>query len=524
MRSRRAIALVGVVALLAIIAGLGWGPAEAQTTTSSSTTTTTIDPAVVAVKAANELSLPNPTIATNPPAAQAQFTGLPTWLWVQPWAAVRHSATTNGTTVEVVAAPTSVRFDTGDGESVTCNGAGVAYDPSRPAGAQSSDCTHTWRRSSAGAPGGVFHVTATVTWSIRWFGGLVGSRQSGLGSVDLRVAESQGLDRPPEPVPGQSVVGGAGATDGPGKGWDGKAPKPKSDKGDDCSGWSLCQLQKVPGVSWTFVKDIGTGAKDIVVGTKDTLVLLGRCGYDSINPAGLSGALTATHTPASHDPACGQLRDGLVRLVTHPGDLIRLDDILHGHPGRAVPAILLLLIPAAKAAGGLKVADGVAAGGDAAAAGGGAAAGDAGAGGGAAAGDAASGGGAAGDAAAAESGGAAAAEARELADAEALADAARAFHHTTDQAVGSIMEEGLRPGTYLTPHELSPLQAHIDLALNPAGGARNAILQVDLDGLRSAGYQIPPVTRVTGAFGMPGGGYEMQFPYEIPTQFIKVIQ
>lgn len=371
-------ALVGLVAVVAISAGLGWGPAEAQTTTSSSTTTTTIDPAVVAVKAANELSLPNPTIATNPPAAQAQFTGLPTWLWVQPWAAMRHSATTNGTTVEVVATPSSVRFDTGDGESVTCNGAGVIYDPSRPASAQSSDCTHTWRRSSGGASGGVFHVTATVTWSIRWFGGLVGSRQSGVGSVDLRVAESQGLDRPPDTVPGQTVVGGAGATDGPGKGWDGKAPK--SDKGDDCSGWSLCQLQKVPGVSWTFVKDIGTGAKDIVVGTKDTLVLLGRCGYDSINPAGLSGALTATHTPASHDPACGQLRDGLVRLVTHPGDLIRLDDILHGHPGRAVPAIALLLIPAAKAARGLKVADGVGAGGDAAASGGRAAAGAEGAG------------------------------------------------------------------------------------------------------------------------------------------------
>ena len=57
-----------------------------------------------------------------------------------------------------------------------------------------------------------------------------------------------------------------------------------------------------------------------------------------------------------------------------------------------------------------------------------------------------------------------------------------------------------------------------------AGGARNAVLEIDLAGLRSAGYEIPEVTRVTSAFNMPGGGYEMQFPYEIPPEFIKVIQ
>ena len=99
-----------------------------------------------------------------------------------------------------------------------------------------------------------------------------------------------------------------------------------------------------------------------------------------------------------------------------------------------------------------------------------------------------------------------------------------AFHHTTSGAVDSIMETGLRPGAYATPTEgLSPLQAHIELALNPAGGARNALLQVDLAGLRAAGYEIPGITRVTGAFGMAGGGYEMQFLYAVPSEFLKVI-
>ena len=70
---------------------------------------------------------------------------------------------------------------------------------------------------------------------------------------------------------------------------------------------------------------------------------------------------------------------------------------------------------------------------------------------------------------------------------------------------------------------MSPLQAHIELALNPAGGVRNAVLQIDLAGLRAAGYEIPSVTRVAGQFKMAGGGFEMQFPYAIPAEFIKVL-
>jgi len=103
--------------------------------------------------------------------------------------------------------------------------------------------------------------------------------------------------------------------------------------------------------------------------------------------------------------------------------------------------------------------------------------------------------------------------------------AGSAFHHTTSQAVDSISSSGLNAGGYATPVSgLSPLQAHIELALNPANGARNAVLEIDLAGLRSAGYEIPQVTRVTGAYNMPGGGYEMQFPYKVPPEFIKVIQ
>jgi len=106
------------------------------------------------------------------------------------------------------------------------------------------------------------------------------------------------------------------------------------------------------------------------------------------------------------------------------------------------------------------------------------------------------------------------------------------FHYTSSEFVDSISANGLRPGSYATPNgSLSPLQAQIDLALPPNTGLRDAVLRVDVAGLREAGYEIPSITQVTGTvtgpggriYTMPGGGYEMQFPYAIPPEFIKVV-
>jgi len=100
-----------------------------------------------------------------------------------------------------------------------------------------------------------------------------------------------------------------------------------------------------------------------------------------------------------------------------------------------------------------------------------------------------------------------------------------AFHYSRRTVVSSIEKQGLRPGSYATPAgDLSPLQAQIDLALPPNRGLPDAVLRVDLAGLRKAGYEVPSVTQVRRAFNMPGGGYEMQFPYPIPPEFITVIR
>jgi RHS repeat-associated protein len=107
-----------------------------------------------------------------------------------------------------------------------------------------------------------------------------------------------------------------------------------------------------------------------------------------------------------------------------------------------------------------------------------------------------------------------------------------AYHYTYSQYVASIEQTGLRAGSYLTPTgNLSALQAQLELALPPNSGLPDAQIEVDLAGLRQAGYDIPPITRVTNVvqgangrvYSMPGGGYEMYFSYVIPPQFIKSV-
>ena len=88
----------------------------------------------------------------------------------------------------------------------------------------------------------------------------------------------------------------------------------------------------------------------------------------------------------------------------------------------------------------------------------------------------------------------------------------------------SIQTNGLRQGTYATRSgTLSPLQAQIEIVLPANRGLPDTLVRIDLAGLRQAGCQIPELTRVSSRFALPGGGYEMQFLYPIPPQFISVV-
>lgn len=100
-----------------------------------------------------------------------------------------------------------------------------------------------------------------------------------------------------------------------------------------------------------------------------------------------------------------------------------------------------------------------------------------------------------------------------------------AFHYTFSRYTSSIEQNGLRPGSFATnTGELSPLQAQTDLALPPNRGLPDTLLRIDLNGLRSAGYDVPEFSPAGRMFNMPGGGAEMQFPYAIPPEFISVVK
>lgn len=157
-------------------------------------------PEELARRAYRQLVLPVPVIQTSPAVGVPQLVRVPTWLWIAPgvWAERSATATVPGLSATATARPVAVRWTTGDGSSVTCRGPGTAFRPrvDRPA-AESPDCAHTYLRSSAGQPDGVFQVTAVVEWSVSWAGG----GQAGVlpaltstSSVALRVTESQALN------------------------------------------------------------------------------------------------------------------------------------------------------------------------------------------------------------------------------------------------------------------------------------------------------------------------------------------
>ncbi len=97
-----------------------------------------------------------------------QMVNFATWLAIprSDWHPITATAKAGGITATITATPTSVTWDMGDGDSVSCAGPGVIYNPNEPASSQSTSCSYTWPRSSATQPNGTFTVTATINYAI----------------------------------------------------------------------------------------------------------------------------------------------------------------------------------------------------------------------------------------------------------------------------------------------------------------------------------------------------------------------
>lgn len=159
---------------------------------------TAISASALASDAWDVSRIPLPDIHLNPGEEREQVVNVAAWLWVDAWSPVSASASAGGITVTVTATPSHVEWDMGDGAIVTCAGPGTPYDEHRPADEQSTDCSHTYTRSSASQPDERYRLEATSFWHVTWSStngqtgdlGVVGRTSS----IRVRVAEIQAVN------------------------------------------------------------------------------------------------------------------------------------------------------------------------------------------------------------------------------------------------------------------------------------------------------------------------------------------
>lgn len=138
-------------------------------------------------KALAQLSLARPAIGSAPchEADCRGSVGVPVWLWTAPWRSQSATATAGPFTVTATAVPTSVTWDLGDGQQITCQSPGTPYDTSM-GWTDSPDCGTRYSRV------GDYAITATMTYRVTWAGADSGSQTMATSSsVPVHIGEIQ---------------------------------------------------------------------------------------------------------------------------------------------------------------------------------------------------------------------------------------------------------------------------------------------------------------------------------------------
>ncbi|HEY9563256.1 MAG TPA: hypothetical protein VIR30_05740 [Nocardioides sp.] len=156
-----------------------------------------VDPRALAQDALASAQIASPTIRTSPSENGRLYVHVPTWLWLEGdwWHGYTATATAGRVWSTVTAQPVSVSWTLGDGNRVVCAGPGKAWTPA--ADEAGSDCTHTYRTSSAGSDGGTFEMSATVRLEVTWtsnapFGGTLPAIER-TSTIDVEVGEIQAI-------------------------------------------------------------------------------------------------------------------------------------------------------------------------------------------------------------------------------------------------------------------------------------------------------------------------------------------
>ena len=122
------------------------------------------------------LLLPAPTVERSPPATNS-YNGVPftwlniwTWFWTSPasYAPVSKTESVPGVSATVVARPSVLVFDPGDGSApVSCPGPGRAWKDADGGRPPPGGCGFTYRHTTDGA---VLTATVTIRWDVTWTG------------------------------------------------------------------------------------------------------------------------------------------------------------------------------------------------------------------------------------------------------------------------------------------------------------------------------------------------------------------
>jgi hypothetical protein len=126
-------------------------------------------PGQVGQTAEADLNLAAPTVSTAPSGGKA-IVNLESWLWIDPadWQPITATAAVDGITAIATATPVSVVWDMGDGNQVTCDGPGVAYNTSIPDADESTYCGYTYQETSADGPNQQFTITTAIGYDVTW--------------------------------------------------------------------------------------------------------------------------------------------------------------------------------------------------------------------------------------------------------------------------------------------------------------------------------------------------------------------
>ena len=127
------------------------------------------------------------------------YVGVPIWMWVadpQPltYGPYTKTATLGGVTITATARVTTIRWDMGDGHTVTCASKGTAYTTSYGV-TDSPTCGYRYMKTSGG---GTYTVTATSQWVVEWTGGGANGQQAltTASATAVRIQELQSVNLP----------------------------------------------------------------------------------------------------------------------------------------------------------------------------------------------------------------------------------------------------------------------------------------------------------------------------------------